>query len=219
MFSSTESQLRRHGSAQGAWTYEQADALQREHANRLRDDDSTSPLLLISEFAPTITFGKRSPESDFLLGRDQISKNGIDLYAVDRGGLATYHGPGQWVVFYVDRVERVAGDSKKARAAVDFLLERALRVVKRYRKTAEIRSGDALGVWTDAGKVAAVGIRISKGVLLHGVSINGFRTDQSFYGIRPCGLDQPVDFLLKSHDEEAFLKIGEEIRAEFSCRT
>ena len=132
-----------------------------------------------------------------------------DFYLCHRpGGLATYHGPGQWVLFPVDGLEPLTGDRRGVRKAVDLLLGIALRVGQLYASDAHIRSGCEMGVWTSRGKFAAVGIHIEQGVLLHGLAVNGYRTPTSFTGLRPCGLDAPVDFLLESSDERKFQDLG-----------
>ena len=79
----------------------------------------------------------------------------------------------------------------------------------------EIREGAELGVWSlrgqttgrATGKIAAVGIHVEAGVLLHGLSLNVYRTPQSFVGLKPCGLDAEVDFLSPRPDPEFFLKV------------
>ena len=80
-----------------------------------------------------------------------------------------------------------------------------------YKKNCLIRLKEETGVWCDDGKFASLGMRISKGILLHGLCINGYRTEQSFLGIRPCGLDAPPSFLLPEKDVSKFLKLGEQI--------
>ncbi len=151
--------------------------------------------MLLSEVSPVITVGRRTPKTDFLLDEKTLGLRGIELIEADRGGLATYHGPGQWVVFPVDRLERLTGDSRGVRAAVDSLLRISQKVALKFGVETEIRSGPELGVWTETGKISAVGIHIEKGILFHGLSFNVFRTPESFLGIRPCGLNAQVDFL------------------------
>jgi lipoate-protein ligase B len=92
---------------------------------------------------------------------------------------------------------------------VEGLLEVARKVGQLYEPQVEIRGGAEMGVWTPRGKFAAVGVHVEQGVLLHGLAVNGFRTSQSFVGIRPCGLDAPVDFLLKSPFEPEFSRLGQ----------
>lgn len=171
------------------------DGRQRQIAQRAREGGRGA--LLLSEVAPVITRGRRAPSSDITASAEGLVRAGVSLVEVDRGGLATYHGPGQWVLFAVDRLESLTGDRRGVRKAVEGLLETACQVGRLYDPSAEIRSGAELGVWTRRGKFAAVGVHIERGVLLHGVAVNGMRTPQSFYGLRPCGLDAPVDFLLE----------------------
>jgi len=226
-------EIRRHTRA-APWTYPQLDARQRELAEGVRRGGE--PVLLLSEVASVITYGRRTPASDILLPASDILLPAVKLatppvnratsaasqatpaanpptfsgpseyppphrletYATDRGGYATYHGPGQWVLFPVGRLEHLVGDSRGIHKLIQALLEIALHLGQLYDSTAHIRTGCELGVWTAHGKFAAVGIHVQQGVVLHGLSVNGFRTSESFQGLRPCGLDAPVDFLLKN---------------------
>ncbi len=171
------------------------DQRQREIAARARAGGPGA--LLISEVAPVITLGRRTQPDDLLFSSEELAQQGVETLQVDRGGLATSHGPGQWVLFAVDRLERLTGDPRGVRRAVEALLGIALRVGKRYAPDAEIREGPQMGVWTSRGKFASVGVHIEKGVLLHGLSVNGFKAPTSFSGLRPCGLDAPIDYLLE----------------------
>lgn len=168
--------------------------------------------MLLSELSPVITLGRRAPRTDLLLSEEELARQGVEILSTDRGGFATYHGPGQWVLFPVDRLERLTGDSRGVRAVVRALLEIAQATAARFGVQARIEEGARLGVWTARGKLASVGIRIEDGVLLHGLSLNVLRTPQSFRGLRPCGLDAAVDFLAESGanaDETYFPRVGE----------
>jgi lipoyl(octanoyl) transferase len=198
------------------WTYGELNVRQQEIANRVCEGGKGA--LLLSEVAPVITLGRRALETEILVSPEHLSQMGIEVTKTDRGGLATYHGPGQWVMFPVDRLERLCGDSRGVRRTVEGLLEVALRVGRKYDPQAEIRSGKETGVWTPRGKFASVGVHIEKGVLLHGLAINGYATPTSFQGLRPCGLNAPVDFLLQDTLGESlqfeFRKLGEELIRE-----
>jgi lipoate-protein ligase B len=187
------------------------DQRQREISRDLLTGARDSGALLISEVEPVVTVGRRTPASDLLLDSPALRARGIALERVDRGGLATYHGPGQWVLFPVERLERLTGDPRGVRKAVDGLLEAALEVCLEYEPSAEIRLGAETGVWSSRGKLAAVGVHVEKGVLLHGLCVNGFRTTESFTGIRPCGLEPSVDFLLEKPGERPFATLGERL--------
>lgn len=186
-------EVRRH-SAAGPWTYALLDQRQRAAARDVVEHGAP-PQVLLSELAPVITLGKRPCSQDLLWPREEYARQGIDVFQADRGGFATYHGPGQWVLFYVDRLERMVGDPRGVKKAVLGLLQWALEVVMEWEPQAEIRDQALTGVWTPRGKVASVGVAVENGVLLHGLSLNVLQTPTSFVGLRPCGLDAQVDFL------------------------
>jgi lipoate-protein ligase B len=209
---STEMQIevRRH-SKESPWTYTMLDARQREIARRVLEGGPGA--LLLSELSPVITVGRRAAPTDLLLPKEMLARAGVEVVPTDRGGLATWHGPGQWVLFAVDSLERLTGDRRGVRKAVDALLGIALEVGKTCDPSAEIRSGAEMGVWTRRGKFAALGVHIDHGVLLHGLSVNGFKSETSFMGLRPCGLDLPVDYLVKDRPSE-FDELGQKILAQ-----
>ncbi len=210
------------------WTYPLLDQRQREIAHELLTRDV--PTLLLSEVASIITRGRRTPDSDLITqSLPPISELNAgtallphDTLEIDRGGLATYHGPGQWIAFPVHRLENSVGDPRGIRKIICKLLEVAKQVGQIYSEEVEIRSGNELGVWTPKGKFAAVGVHIENGVLLHGLAINGFQTPESFQGLRPCGLDLPVAYLLSEKNEDHFLQlkghIAEAVLRELSPR-
>ncbi|MBY0471494.1 hypothetical protein K2X30_10035 [bacterium] len=210
------------------WTYQMLDRLQREVAARVENGGTGA--ILLSEVAPVISVAKRTAPTDVLMSKEALAALGIDLVSTDRGGMATYHGPGQWVLYVVDSLERLTGDRRGVRIAVESLLEIALGVCEKYAPRSEIKMGKELGVWTPQGKVASLGVRIVKGVLLHGIAINGFHTEKSFMGLRPCGLDEPVDYLLNemtlksgivysmSELSERFETLGQEILSAAQSR-
>ena len=196
-------------SPQKLWTYEQLDHHQRKIAERVQKGEPGT--LILSELAPVITLGRRAELAHFLVSQDDLLQKGIEVYPTDRGGLATFHGPGQWVLFPVLSLEELTGDSRGVRALVEQLLQIAYEVGSQYLSRVEVRGGVEQGVWSECGKFAAVGVHIDHGVVLHGLSINGFKVPESFYGIKPCGLDSPVSYLLEQPDEKEFEKLGAEI--------
>jgi lipoyl(octanoyl) transferase len=109
---SFETWIRRH-SPQAPWTYALLDQAQRAlHARLLSEPQSTPGAVFLSEVAPVITLGRRECSQDLLLPESELLDRGVTLFPTDRGGRATYHGPGQWVVFVVDRLERLTGDRR-----------------------------------------------------------------------------------------------------------
>ena len=191
------------------WSYADLDRYQSQLADRVAQGQEGE--IILSEVAPVITLGKRATRQDILISDEQLASRGIDVYQSDRGGRATYHGPGQWLLFSVDRLERLTGDPRGVRKVVTNLLEIGQKVGLAYSTVSEIGQDEELGIWDKQGKFGAVGIQIRQGILLHGLSINGYQTPQSFLGIRPCGLEKPVSFLLKEPNDAEFLALGERL--------
>jgi len=193
-FSSIE--IHRH-SVSNPWTYQKLDERQRA----IRDEVLVGGkgMVLFSEVAPVITLGRGRVGEDLLLRHEEYSRMGVEIYETSRGGRATYHGTGQWVVFLVDSLERVTGDRRGVRKLVDGLFSVALEICRAKFPRAEIREDCEAGVWSEPGvggaKLAALGVRIDRGVVQHGFSLNIFQTPTSFMGINPCGLAAPVGYL------------------------
>jgi lipoate-protein ligase B len=207
-------ETRRHSPA-SPWTYELLDQRQREIAERVRAGGAGA--LLLSEVAPVITVGRRTPATDLQLPVEELQRMGVGLHRTDRGGMATWHGPGQWIVFAVDHLERLTGDPRGVRKAVQSLLQIANDMALEVGLTPELHGlrvgeGCEMGVWSQHGKFAAVGVHIEQGVLLHGLAINFYRTPTSFVGFRPCGLDAAVSYLLADEFQtERFEKLGKRL--------
>ena len=135
--------------------------------------------IIFSELAPVITLGKRTRSENF---------QNLETIELDRGGLETWHGPGQMVVFPVLDMLTFFGSKLALKKAINLLLDTTLTAVKPFRPDAHIEFGDRLGIWTKTGKLVSIGISIRDGKLYHGVAINLYRTSESFRGINPCGI-------------------------------
>lgn len=211
-------EIRRHR-ADRPWRYSDLDRRQEAVRAELLRNPARPGSLLLSEVAPVITLGRRArPEAELTAPAEHYSDRGIEILPTGRGGLATYHGPGQWVLFVVDRLERLTGDPRGVRRAVEGLLRIALTTCRDREPRAELRDGPRTGVWGPRGKLASVGVQVEDGVLLHGLCVNGYATAESFYGLRPCGLDAaPLQYLLdasplgprRPEPEPEFTNLGE----------
>jgi len=135
-------------------------------------DDSTADELWLLQHPPVYTLGQGAAAVEVA--------NGIPVIAADRGGEITYHGPGQVVLYtLVDLARR----SIKVKAFVR-LLEQS--VIDLIGSKAARRPG-APGVYVDGAKVAALGIRVSRGRAYHGVALNVDMDLTPFSAIDPCG--------------------------------
>jgi lipoate-protein ligase B len=126
-------------------------------------------VLLVLEHPPTVTIGTRGDESDLLVSPDALARRGIGFHRVDRGGEATYHGPGQLVLYPIV-------DLKRRRLSVRDYVRTLEEVVVRCLATFGLKSfrrpGKA-GVWTGTTeKIASIGVRILRRVTYHGLSVN-----------------------------------------------
>ncbi|MCH7737020.1 MAG: lipoyl(octanoyl) transferase LipB [Chloroflexi bacterium] len=144
--------------------------------------------LLMLEHPHVYTKGRLSKESDLLLPEEELAAKGIPVHETDRGGQVTYHGPGQLVVYPIVDLKDWGGPVKYLRALEQVIIA----TLAEMGITANCESGNT-GVWTDHGKIAAIGVKISRGIAFHGFAIN-VNTDLAYYQhIIPCGIaDRPV---------------------------
>lgn len=141
--------------------------------------------LLLVEHPPVITFGRRDGgEVNLIASPVQLAKMGVELVKSDRGGDITFHGPGQIVAYPIIRLH----DRKFSVGAYVHAIEGAvIGMLAELGVTAQADRG-AVGVWVDDAKVCAIGVRISRGVSLHGLALN-VETDLNYFNlIVPCGL-------------------------------
>ncbi len=175
----------------GRLAFDEAWDLQRalwEGKTQSRTDDD---YLLLLEHPPVYTVGRNGNGSNLLIAPDELSRLGAELHAIDRGGDITYHGPGQLVGYPIVRL----ADSRKIVPYVRSLEEILIRTLADF----EIhgwREDGLTGVWTERGKVAAIGVRVSRYVSMHGFALNVDPDMSYFTRINPCGItDRPVTSL------------------------
>ena len=156
----------------------QADLVTARQADRVPD------VLLVLEHTPVITRGVRARDAHVLAAPARLTELGIDLHDTPRGGDVTYHGPGQWVLY---PILKLTGEAADAHAFVSNLEETAIRTAAEFGVAATRRAGKT-GAWTEAGKIAAIGVRFQKWVSSHGMSFNVNPDLSHFDLIVPCGL-------------------------------
>ena len=126
-------------------------------------------VLLLVEHPPTVTLGVRGKACDLLVSPEELQRRGVAIHYVDRGGEATYHGPGQLVGYpIIDlRSRRVS-----AREYVHRLEETLIRTLAVFQVSGS-RSPDRPGVWIGPReKIASIGVKIRRRVTSHGFSLN-----------------------------------------------
>jgi len=160
------------------------EALDRQLTLAAAVESGTAPDTLVEvEHPPTITLGRHAKEQDVLLERSEWAARGITVVRSDRGGQATFHGPGQVVVYPIVHLARLGLGVKNWVC----LLESALRdVLGAYGLLGELIAGRP-GVWVEGAKIASVGLRVMRQVSYHGVSLNVGLDVSGFDYIVPCG--------------------------------
>jgi len=171
----------------GDMEYLEAYDLQLSLVEKVHSGQEPNTLLLL-EHPHVYTKGRLSKGSDVLLPEEDLAAKGVAVLETDRGGQVTYHGPGQLVVYPIVNLKDWGGPVKYVRA----LEQVVIATLAEMGITANCESGNT-GVWTGQGKIAAIGVKISRGIAFHGLALNG-NTDLTYYqNIIPCGIaDRPV---------------------------
>ncbi len=167
----------------GLTPYAEALALQRGLLERRQLGEVPDTLLLL-EHPPVITLGRNAADSGVVAPPDMLRALGVEVHRVERGGQATWHGPGQVVGYPICDLR---GLGLGAAAWVHTLEATMIRAAATLGVEAGRRPG-ITGVFTHRGKIGAIGVRISRGVSYHGFALN-VDPDLSHYRlIVPCGM-------------------------------
>jgi len=164
--------------------YPAALACQHALAGRRHRGEVPDTLLLL-EHPPVITLGRGSHEADLLTDEASLRERGIMVERVDRGGEVSYHGPGQLVGY---PILDLRGHGQDLHRYLRDLEEVIIRTLSVYDLQGE-RVAGRTGVWVGERKVAAIGIKVSRWISLHGWALN-IRTDLTPFrqDIVPCGI-------------------------------
>ncbi len=157
--------------------------------------------LLLLEHPPTITLGRRTQDADLLTSEAALQALGIAVERVDRGGEITYHGPGQLVGYPILDLRQHGSDLHRYLRDLE---ETLIQTIAAYGLTGE-RVPGRTGVWVGDRKIAALGIKVSRWVSLHGFALN-ISTDLAPFRTQfvPCGIqDKDVTSLQEMLEEQA----------------
>ena len=173
----------------GRTRYEDVHRLQRELVEQ-RIAGEVGDVLILTEHEPVVTVGRGSAAAD-------VAGVALPVFEIERGGEATYHGPGQVVAY---PILALAEGRRDLHRYLRDLEEVALRVLAEFDLEGVRRPG-LTGVWIGASKVCSIGVSVRRWVTWHGLAIN-VHTDLSAFGeFRPCGLDPEVMTRLSDHAE------------------
>ena len=137
--------------------------------------------LLLLEHDPVITMGRGGLPEHIYVTEEILAKKGIELFWVERGGMATYHGPGQLVAYPILHLR-----DRDLHAYMERLLDVLEATVEHFGVKAE-RSVHGPGLWVNGAKVASIGMAVRKWVSYHGIALNVSLDLSPFSLISPCG--------------------------------
>lgn len=140
--------------------------------------------LLLLEHPPVVTLGRRATLADVYLSPAALARQGIELHRSTRGGLATYHGPGQVVGYPIVHLRSLGLTVPDYVRALERTVIQALAAIG----VEAFAGGEHVGAWTAAGKIAAVGVALHHGVTQHGFAVNLQPNLDHFRLINPCGI-------------------------------
>ena len=167
----------------GLLGYTQACALQKRVV-AARKAGAVEDVLLLCEHAHVITLGRNGKLENLLASERVLRQKGVEFHATDRGGDITYHGPGQIVGYPILNLGAIRRDIVWY---VRTLEEAMIRATAEFGISAEREPGRT-GVWVQAGKLAAIGVHISRWVSSHGFAYNVSTDLRNFDLIVPCGM-------------------------------
>ena len=140
--------------------------------------------LILLEHPHVFTLGRRGQDTDVLASKSKLASLGVSIHYSDRGGQATYHGPGQLVGYPIINLKQAGLSPLKYVRALENIIHSTLSIFGIKSSS----SDRPTGVWVGEKKIAAIGIRVSRGVTMHGFALN-VNPDQSYFDhIVPCGL-------------------------------
>jgi lipoate-protein ligase B len=163
--------------------YKEAWDLQKE-IFELRYKKEIPDVLFLLEHPNTYTLGRITDKAHLIGSQEYLDQNHISVYEIDRGGDITYHGPGQIVGYPIIDLNLWQKDTHKYLRGLEEVI---INTLSEYGISAN-RDPEHTGVWIGNRKIAAIGIKVSRWITMHGFAFN-INSDLSlFNGIIPCGI-------------------------------
>jgi lipoyl(octanoyl) transferase len=193
--------------------------LQDELAAQRRERRIGDRLLLLEHF-PVFTIGRGGDETNLLAGPERLRELGAEFVRIDRGGDITFHGPGQLVAYPIVELRDPLDLRRYVRALESAIVDTAARFGVRAGRVEGLT-----GVWVEGQrKLAAIGVRVRRGVTTHGLALNVNTELRWFDEMIPCGIrDKEVTSLARElgHPvpmEEVEAALATELARHFGLR-
>jgi lipoyl(octanoyl) transferase len=190
----------------GRMEFAHALALQDEIVAKKRVDSSHPDELLLLEHEPVYTIG-RTPDRSSLSATGRIRRGELGsahlphpLFSINRGGQATYHGPGQLMGYPIIELRRCGQDLHKYLRWLEQLL---IDLLARYDIVAQRRES-LTGVWVENRKIASIGVGVRHWITMHGFALNVCGDLSPFDHIVPCGINNVAITSMEKETKRAF---------------
>jgi lipoyl(octanoyl) transferase len=155
-------------------------ALQEKIVAQKRSDSTSADAVLLLEHDPVYTIG-RTPDQSSLRGRSHLPH---PFFQINRGGQATYHGPGQLMGYPIIDLRKCGQDLHKYLRWIESLL---IEFLAHFEIAAHRREG-LTGVWVEERKIASIGVGVRHWMTMHGFALNVCGDLTPFDHIAPCGI-------------------------------
>jgi lipoate-protein ligase B len=152
--------------------------------------DEVPDTLLLTEHEPVITVGRGTPP-------EQLPAGALPVVPVERGGEATYHGPGQVVAYPIVALSEARRDLHRYLRDLEQVV---IGVLAEFEIEGRREEG-LTGVWVEERKIASIGVAVRRWVTWHGLALNVHTDLAAFGGFLPCGLDPKVMTRMTDHAE------------------
>jgi lipoyl(octanoyl) transferase len=190
----------------GRMEFAHALALQEELAAKKREDASLEDQLLLLEHEPVYTIG-RTPDRSSLSATGRIRRGELGsthlphpVFSINRGGQATYHGPGQLMGYPIIDLRQCGQDLHKYLRWLEQLL---IDLLARYDIAAQRRES-LTGVWVENRKIASIGVGVRHWITMHGFALNVCGDLSPFDHIVPCGINNVAITSMEKETKKSF---------------
>ncbi len=175
-------------------------ALQEKIVAQKREDHGLEDELLLLEHESVYTIG-RTPDRSSLLDAEHLP---YPLFSINRGGQATYHGPGQLIGYPIVDLRRCGQDLHKYLRWLERLL---IELLSEYGMAATQR-GSLTGVWVEDRKIASIGVGVRHWITMHGFALNVCGDLSPFSQIVPCGINNVAMTSMEMETGDTFSVVG-----------
>jgi lipoyl(octanoyl) transferase len=183
----------------GRMNFADALALQEDCVARKREEPDAPDEILLLEHEPVYTIG-RTPDKSSLLGEKNLPH---PLFAINRGGQATYHGPGQLMCYPIVDLRQCGQDLHRY---LRWLEQTLIDFLARYEISAAQREG-LTGVWANDRKIASIGVGVRHWITMHGFALNVCGDLSPFAHIVPCGISNVTMTSMEKETDKPLLVV------------